>query len=160
MKLLVPIDGSIASHRAVEHAVWLAQGRTGACIVLLNVQNRDTLGLSDIDAETSNETEIAADQSAKILHHAVTVCEKAGLRCETHAEFGAVAETIVRTAHETHADQIVMGSRGLGPVRSVLLGSVVTQVIQAAEVPVTVVKRGTRLPGHAGSAPDAAQDDR
>ena len=148
MRLLVPVDGSAASHRAVEHAVWLAQGRAGAGIVLLNVQNRDTLGLSEIDADAGNEVAIAAEHSEKVLHAAAMVCEKAGLSFETRAEFGPVGETILRVAHECHADQIIMGSRGLGRVRAMLLGSVATEVIQAAGIPVTVVKRGTRLPGH------------
>ena len=154
MRFLVPVDGSAASHRAVEHAVWLAQGRAGASIVLLNVQNRESLGLSEIDADTSNEMEIAAEHSEQVLHAAAAVCKKAGLAFETRAEFGPVGETILRVAHQCHADQIIMGSRGLGRVRAMLLGSVVTEVIQAVEIPVTVVKRGTRLPGHAAVESD------
>ena len=151
MKLLVPIDGSAASHCAVHFAVWLAGGRPNARVVLVNVQNRDTLGISDIDAQATHEFEIAAQRSDKLLHAAEGVCDKAGVACETHAAFGPVAETILRIAGETHADQIVMGSRGLGPLRGALLGSVTSQLIHAAGIPVTVVKKGTRLPAHAGT---------
>lgn len=149
MKLLIPIDGSAASHRAVDHAVWLASGRPNTRVVLVNVQNRDTLGISDIDVESSQEGDIAAHRSAKLLQAATTVCDKAGVPSETHAAFGPVAETILRIARETHADLIVMGSRGFGMLRGALLGSVAGQVIHAADIPVTVVKKDTRLPAHA-----------
>lgn len=159
MKILVPIDGSVASHRAVEHAVWLTAGRPDARVILVNVQNRDTLGISDIDVEITSEAEIAMRRSDKLLHAAVAVCEKAGVPYATHAAFGPIVETILRIAGETHADQIVMGSRGLGRLRGALLGSVATQLIHAADIPVTVVKKGMRLPAHASKAETCGKED-
>ena len=50
------------------------------------------------------------------------------------------AETIDRIARETMADQIVMGTRGLGRLRGLLLGSVATPVVHLADIPVTLVK--------------------
>lgn len=161
MKLLVPVDGSDASRRAVDHAVWLIRGRTNARLLLLNVQNDDTLGLSDIDPETGSEAELAARESRKVLRAAAAVCEQADVPFETRAEFGPVCETIVQVAQEAKADQIVMGSRGLGRLRGALLGSVATGVIAAVEIPVTVVKRSSRLPGQTEaerSDPPAATD--
>ena len=146
MKLLVPIDGSAASHRAVEFAVWLTAGRPHACVALVNVQNQDTLGISDIDVQATHEVEIAEHRSDKLLEAAGAVCGEAGVAYETHAAFGPVAETILRLAGETQADQIVMGTRGLGRLRGALLGSVASEVIHAAKVPVTVVKKTTRVP--------------
>ena len=152
MKLLVPVDGSAASHRAVDHALWLAQGRAEASLTLLNVQSRETLDISDIDVEAAPVDVIAARESAKVLQPAIKACEAAGVRFETRAEFGPICDTILRVAHDTHADQIVMGSRGLGRLGSALLGSVVTEVIHAATVPVTVVKETTRVPAPAPAA--------
>ena len=72
-------------------------------------------------------------QSGSARKHHVT--------CQTRMEFGeAVAETIDRVARETGADQIVMGARGLGRFRGLMLGSVTTQVVHLANVPVTLVK--------------------
>jgi nucleotide-binding universal stress UspA family protein len=48
MKLLVPFDGSAASAHALNHALWLAEQRPGALLILLNVQNAETLGLTGI----------------------------------------------------------------------------------------------------------------
>jgi nucleotide-binding universal stress UspA family protein len=56
------------------------------------------------------------------------------------ARAGQVAKTIADVAREEGVGQIVMGTRGLGGVQGLLLGSVATQVIHLAEVPVTLIK--------------------
>lgn len=146
MKLLVPVDGSVASYRAVAHALWLAQGRPNSRVVLLNVQNRETLGLSDIDVREHDEGEIALHRSQKLLRRAINACEAAGISFDARAELGPTCATILRLAHEIHADQIVMGTRGLGRVSGLLLGSVATAVVHAADIPVTLVKKSMRPP--------------
>ena len=140
MKLLVPVDGSAASQHAVDHALSLVQGRPDAMLVLLNVQNRETLGLSDINPEVEDEHQIAVAHAAKALQNSISACHKAGVRCETRMEFGPICETIIRTVGDVHADHIVMGTRGRGQVRSLVLGSVATGVVHQARVPVTLVK--------------------
>jgi nucleotide-binding universal stress UspA family protein len=144
MKLLVPVDGSTAAQRAVAYALWLVHGRPEAMIVLLNVQNQETLGLSDIDVRTEDECKIASSQSTKVLRSAIKACKGAGVRFEARAEFGPICKTIERIAHEVHPDQIVMGTRGLGRLTGLVLGSVATGVIHMARVPVTLVKRNMR----------------
>ncbi|MEY8688299.1 MAG: universal stress protein, partial [Leptothrix sp. (in: b-proteobacteria)] len=138
--LLVPVDGSGASERAVHHAVSLIRGRPAASIALLNVQNRETLGLSDIDAEDEDEHRIAVSRSTKVLHKAIAACQAAGVEFDTHMAFGPIIETIIRAVRDVHADQIVMGTRGRGRLRSLVLGSVATGVVHQASVPVTLVK--------------------
>jgi nucleotide-binding universal stress UspA family protein len=130
MKLLVPLDGSAASAHALSHALWLAEQRPVATLILLNVQYAETLGLA-----------FAAQKSEKILQKPVARCSARQTPCETRAEYGPIAETIARVARETRADQIIMGTRGLGRVRGLFLGSVATQVIQLADIPVTLVKK-------------------
>ena len=148
MKFLVPVDGSVAAYRAAAHALKLVQGRPESEVVLLNVQNRSTLGLSDIDVREYDEREIASRRSHKALRNAIKACEAAGIPFEVRAEFGPVCETIIRIAHEVHADQIVMGTRGLGRVTGLFLGSVATAVIHAADIPVTLVKKSARTAGN------------
>jgi nucleotide-binding universal stress UspA family protein len=58
----------------------------------------------------------------------------------TRSERGAVAATIDRVAREEHVTQIVMGTRGLGGVRGLLLSSVTTQLLHLVDMPVTLVK--------------------
>jgi nucleotide-binding universal stress UspA family protein len=147
MRLLVPSDGSGAAHRALAYALWLAQDRPGSSIVLVNVQNRDTLALSDIDAAIESERAIAGRQSAKALRGAIKACEDAGIHFEIRSEFGPVCETIERVARDVHPDQIIMGTRGLSRITGLLLGSIAMGVVHRAHVPVTLVKAETHLPG-------------
>ncbi|GAN77914.1 universal stress protein [Acidisphaera rubrifaciens] len=145
MKLLVAVDGSAASLRAVEFATRLAQATSGS-LVLLNVQNRGTLDLSDIDAGERDERAVAAAASDRILARAAARCHAGGVSCVTRGAFGPLAETIAGVAATEHADQIVMGTHGRGRVGAAMLGSVAQGVIHAAHVPVTLLKGG----GHAG----------
>jgi nucleotide-binding universal stress UspA family protein len=143
MKLLVPLDGSAASSHALSHALWLAEQRPDALLILLNVQNAEPLGLA-----------FAAQKSQEILRKPVARCGALQTRCETRAEYGPIGETINRVARETQADQIVMGTRGLGRVRGLLLGSVAAQVVQLADIPVTLVKKHKAPVRSRSEAPD------
>jgi nucleotide-binding universal stress UspA family protein len=68
VRLLVPIDGSAAANQAVGYAIWCAGAMSDASILLLNVQNRDTLQLSDILPLTNDEQALrAAAASAEVL---------------------------------------------------------------------------------------------
>jgi len=53
---------------------------------------------------------------------------------------GPIAETIVEYAHENQCNHLVMGTRGLGRISGLLLGSVATKVLSLIDLPVTLVK--------------------
>jgi len=80
------------------------------------------------------------EAAGEALQEAVTVCQEAGVAYVTRSERGAVAATVNRVAREERVTQIIMGTRGLGGVRGLLLGSAATQLLHLAEVPVTLVK--------------------
>jgi nucleotide-binding universal stress UspA family protein len=140
MKLLVPIDGSAAAARALAHALGLAQQTADSQLILLNVQNAQTLELSDIQPRLETAAALGAAASDKVLGQPVAQCSFAGIRCVALSEYGPIAETIARVARETRADHIVMGTRGLGRLQGLVLGSVATQVVHLADIPVTLVK--------------------
>jgi len=142
MRILVPVDGSAPAQRALAHAIMLVRDPGADEIVLVNVQSPNTLDVSDISGVMSAEDdrELAASRSRKVLHKATRACHKARIRCRECAALGGVAETIERLAREFAVDQIVMGSRGLGTLGRLVLGSVATRVVHLARVPVTIVK--------------------
>jgi nucleotide-binding universal stress UspA family protein len=141
MRVLVPVDGTPPSHRAVLHAITVVKDRPDSHVILLNVQTRASLGLSDIGADEPNEAEFKAMRvSHGLFEKDVCACHAAHVRCETIAEVGPVADTIVRVADELHVDQIVMGTRGLNSLGGLLLGSVTTRAVHLAHVPVTLIK--------------------
>ena len=142
MRVLVPVDGSESANRAVAHAVLLAEGRVSGESTLLYVQNQQTLDTAEISGITSvgADTERAVDQSEKVLRQAIELCRNAHVKFNTRSAFGPIAEAIDTTAREIAADQIVMGTRGLGPLRGAVLGSVSSRVVRLARIPVTLVK--------------------
>ena len=83
---------------------------------------------------------LAARQSRIALRKAISLCRKAQVAFVMRAEIGSVAETIVRVTRGVGAKQIVMGTRGLGSLGNLFLGSVAAQVVKLAQVPVTLVK--------------------
>jgi nucleotide-binding universal stress UspA family protein len=141
-KALVAVDGSPASIRALKLAIDQVKPLPGAGLVLLNVQNFETLGLAEgagimPRAWIEQEEQEAATQA---LQHATDACQAAGVDYVTRSEEGPVAATIDRVAREENVSSIFMGTRGLGEVRGLLLGSVTTQLLHLADVPVTLVK--------------------
>lgn len=138
-KILVPVDGSPVAERAVAFAAEQARRAGDTKLVLLNVQQnlehwrkRGLLDDHDIrELRAHGESEAA---SARAL------LDKAGALYDFEIVFGHPAEVIVRVAREQHCEAIFMGTRGLGDVESLLLGSTAYKVIQLAQVPVTLVK--------------------
>ena len=67
---------------------------------------------------------------------------------------GEAAETLARRAHDHDAQLLVVGSRGMGALRTALLGSVSAELLRSAPCPVVVVPPGLTLPfAHPGMRP-------
>ena len=139
-KLLLPVDGSPSSLRAVEWALLLVGGRPLAKVLLLNVQ-APVLAMDvspHVSAEMVHQLHERAGREA--MKEARAMLDSAGVPCEEHLLVGEPGEIIAEVAAREGVDGIVMGTRGLGPVKSLVLGSVATKVIHLAAVPVTLVK--------------------
>ncbi len=88
-------------------------------------------------AWTEEEEERAGEEA---LRDAIAACQAAGVHFTTRSERGVPAVTIDEIARQEKVDHIVMGTRGLGSVRGLLVGSVATKVLHLVDVPVTLVK--------------------
>lgn len=142
MKILVPVDGSKCSNRAVDHLIKkLGWFKGGAEIHLLNVQHQIPYGRRvtsvvghDRIAKYHQEEGLAALKSARRRLDAAKV------NYQYHIGVGDEAEVICHYARDKGVDQIFMGTRGLGRVSTLMLGSVATKVIHLCPVPVLLVK--------------------
>ena len=85
----------------------------------------------------------AAEDGGRVASDGVRVAHEAGLEAEPLAvkTTGSVWKTILETAEQHDAAAIVMGSRGLSGIRSMLLGSVSNAVVHHADRPTLVVHR-------------------
>jgi nucleotide-binding universal stress UspA family protein len=141
--LLVPIDGSERAYRAVHKAAWLASLLTHKEVHLLHVHSppsaRDVLfdeKLSDVQ----KRREPLVAEAQKLFEPAVAELTRSGIAYKTYVEFGDAPGVIAETAKRIRADLIVMGTRGLGTMESLLLGSTATKLLHVTEVPVMLVK--------------------
>ena len=135
-KILVPVDGSESSERALDKALELASALK-AKLLFLYVANVNQLAVNScLSAELLEAVTKAGDV---VLTHAEERVPE-GLTAERILETGSPAPLIVDVAEECSADLIVMGSRGLGLVKGVLLGSVSQYIVEQSKCPVLVVK--------------------
>jgi nucleotide-binding universal stress UspA family protein len=135
-KLLVAIDGSNNSLRALAYVVKRVKVERRLRICLLNVQPALPSSLFVTGAMIAEHHESMSDEA---LARARRVLEKHHVAAEIVVRIGEPAETIVNFATGKHCGEIVMGTRGLGTLKGLLLGSITTKVIHLARVPVTVV---------------------
>ncbi len=140
-KILIPVDGSENALRAVQFAIrQLKDASAPVETHLLNVQPPVISGEVKIFVSQEVIQAYYHDEGTKALASARAIFEASGLPCIFHITVGHVAETIAAYAREKECEQIIMGVRGLGPLASLLLGSVTTKVVHLAKVPVTLVK--------------------
>ena len=140
MRILVPVDGSDSSLAAVRFAIAkLASADTGLELHLLNAQSPlPSAATSFIDAGTVRD--FHQEEGAKALAGARKLLDEAGVSYSSHVAVGDPADTIASYAEQRKCDAIVMGTRGLGRVAGLLLGSVATKVLHLTKVPVVLAK--------------------
>ncbi|WP_019501616.1 universal stress protein [Pseudanabaena sp. PCC 6802] len=150
MKLLVAIDGSEASHKALQKAIELAVP-TQALVVLITVvepvsdyfpkvmmPTGDWVGWQSVPNIELEKALMETGQT--LLQKAESACQEAGLECQTSLKIGNPREVICSVVKDEAPDFLIMGSRGLGTVERLMLGSVSDYVVHHATQPVIVVR--------------------
>ena len=134
-KILVPFDGSEHAKRALAKAVSLAQCCDGAKLYIITVDE-------DVSALSMNNLERAYinEQMQAIHFRPADKTLDEGIEAEYIAKTGDPGMLIENTADQIGADLVVMGSRGLGALTGMLLGSVSNYLLTHVEAPVFIVK--------------------
>ena len=143
--LLVPVDGSECSDRAVEAAIKRVESGDKLDIHLLNVQARIFPEQAMVYLDPAKMDTYYYEQGSAALAGAERRLKSAGIGYEAHRATGPVAESIVTQAQELGADEGLMGTHGHGRVTTMLLGSVATKVLYLSDVPVTLVRGAPRV---------------
>ncbi len=137
-RIVVPVDKSSHSYKAFQFAVNLAREIDGQ-ILLLNVQpDLRTPNVLRYVSEEKIEEYLSVEANG-ILDHALEHTDCTGVPVKRFIRTGVPKAEICRLAKDFDAYCIVMGSRGMGPVKSTVLGSVSLGVLQLAPCPVTIV---------------------
>lgn len=143
-KILIPIDGSECSYRAMQKGKEIAEA-FDSDIILLNVNawvpfideiNVENIAqMAEKSREESEELLIEAKKYFKERKDSVTVKS-----IDTVSLTGEVGKTIVQFAEENGIDLIVIGHRGRSGLDRLIMGSVTMKVLSYVDVPVLVVK--------------------
>jgi nucleotide-binding universal stress UspA family protein len=141
LKILVLVDGSESSGRSVRYVIATsALCKEAPEIHLLNVQMPVTPGNIGRHVSHGDLDDYYHDEGMRALAPARKLLDDAAIRHAFHIGVGEIGETVARYVKELSAQQIAMGTRGLGPVAGMLLGSVTAKVVQAVNVPIVLVK--------------------
>lgn len=139
-RILVPVDGSEQAKRALRYAIEFAKRCGTMEIELLNVQPPVlSFWPEKLITEDMLQAHYAAE-GAKTIQVVERLLREEGMSYRSEVRVGQAAETITRYAQEKNVDDIVMGTRGMGTMKGMVLGSVATGVVHLASVPVTLIK--------------------
>ncbi len=138
MKILLPVDGSESSSRAVQFMLQqVLNAKEAPEVHLLNVQHSLP---GTIKGVADQAKQYHHDEGIKALAHARRVLDDAKVKYSYHISVGEVGEVVAHFVNELQCDQVVMGTRGMGSVANLVLGSGATKVLHLVQVPVMLVK--------------------
>ncbi|MGE5543544.1 MAG: universal stress protein [Bacillota bacterium] len=134
-KVLVPVDGSEASMKAVATARKLIEEGSAKEVSLVHIVQASNVAPVNAPEIYDDPTVIAK----QVLENARAAMGP-HLPTELLLEAGLPADIICRIARKGNYDLIIIGNRGLNRIKRVLLGSISSKVVAAAHCPVLVVK--------------------
>jgi len=138
-KILVPIDGSENSKRAFNYALYLSKNLKGEITILhvadapptVHVQSQKVL--DELLQKYSKAREKVFDEYRELA-------QKEEIEVKTKVIFGDSGQEIVKFSLEEEFDVIVIGNRGMGHLKEMVMGSVSSKVVHDAKCPVLLVK--------------------
>lgn len=140
MKVLLPVDGSVFSGRAVDHLINLSNTRGSLDVHVLNVQIPIDSGHARMFATAAEIDDYHREEGMKVLKAILERLDAEGIPYTYHVLVGRIAPTIVRFARERGFDEVIMGTHGRSGLTHLLLGSVAKDVLEQLEIPVVLVK--------------------
>lgn len=159
MRILFPTDGSPSAEAALDMLLALPF-RASDHVTILAVPVHSYAGVGfdgtgQLVAEVAMEETAAAERTARDAHRRIT---EAGASAMILVEEGLPAPTINEAARSDGADLVVMGSRGLGHIAGIILGSTARAVARTSPVPVLVVRERRTAPRRILIAVDGSDD--
>ena len=140
LKVLIPIDGSESSDRAVAHLLRAMHSEGAMDIHLLNVQIPVTSGHVNMFVSKEEIEAYYREEAEQALQRARAALDQAGVEYHHHILVGHAGETIAAFAKAQGFDKIIIGTHGRSAVKSLLMGSVAQDVVRLSDIPVTLVK--------------------
>ena len=139
-KMLVPIDGSENSFRALEHAIFLSTKIQEAQItVLYIIEDLPSLYIYSPKIVEKLHADYEREYT-RILERCKEIANKSGININTILKEGDPASKIIEYSDKEKFDLIIIGSRGMGKFKELIVGSVSNKVIHHAKCSVMLVR--------------------
>lgn len=138
-RILVGIDMSPEARSAAIFASKLAAAMGSSLILASVVTGADPVGSADLRSRYRAFEDEERGQLTKLLQGLAIELRRPELTVETLVEVGNPAATLAEMASRLDVDLVVVGNRGRGAVKRLLLGSVADRLVHICTKPVTVV---------------------
>jgi nucleotide-binding universal stress UspA family protein len=140
-KVLLAYDGSECARRALDYVLALVARQPGTSVHVLTAEPEPRLyGESAAYVQKEALDQAVLQEGGAIAAVAVAQLAAAGVTHQQEVLLGDASQLIAARAEAIGCTHIVMGSRGMGSVGNLLLGSVATKVLHRTQVPVTLIR--------------------
>ena len=144
-RILVATDSSPSSKRALEAAIDLALKYKASLHIIQVISDtqmpEEIRTMAEVASKEDEDKDVLTTVAERILNEAKLEAEKVGINeVEISVGEGDPATIIVDTAHQLAVDLVVLGTRGLSQVKSLLMGSVSQKVSNLADVNCLIVR--------------------
>ena len=143
-RILVPVDFSDSSARALRHAAKRA-AESGGSLIVVHVVTAD-YGWLQIGRDESRDLDRSLQRQAADRLRTFADENVGDVAADLEIRIGQPAEEIVAAARESKCDSIMLSTRGLTGLDRYLIGSVAHRVAQLADCPVVLLRPGKRSP--------------
>jgi nucleotide-binding universal stress UspA family protein len=135
-KILVPLDGSKFSEKALQRACEMSKAFDAKITLLYVVEKSPTLNILD----RNEYLELLEKFGTRTLKKAKDIVLKKGIDAKTILKEGNIVTEIEKSVKAEKCDLIVVGNKGMGSITRLLLGSVSNKLAQSSSCSLLIVK--------------------
>ncbi|MDW0272861.1 MAG: universal stress protein [Nitrososphaeraceae archaeon] len=138
-KILVPVDGSDNSYKALEAALVLSE-KLGSNISVLNVMEQVPITHIESEKLLSELLEAYKKENQEMLSKCSDIASQKGITIKTVLLQGNPAPVILDYSKKENFDLVIMGSRGMGKFKELILGSVSSKIVHHSPCAIMIIK--------------------
>jgi nucleotide-binding universal stress UspA family protein len=138
-KILVPVDGSDNSYKALEAALVLSE-KLGSNISVVNVMEQVPITHIESEKLLNELLEAYKKENQEILSKCSDIAHQKGITIKTVLLQGNPAPVILDYSKKENFDLVIMGSRGMGKFKELILGSVSSKIVHHSPCAIMIIR--------------------
>lgn len=138
-KILVPVDGSDNSYKALEAALVLSE-KLGSNISVVNVMEQVPITHIESEKLLGELLEAYKKENQEILSKCSDIAHQKGITIKTVLLQGNPAPVILDYSKKENFDLVIMGSRGMGKFKELILGSVSSKIVHHSPCAIMIIR--------------------